>query len=226
MRPRQDEVFSAFEGDNWFRRNRPAIERFDPEHDLPLKLIRLYGISPAAVLEVGAANGYRLAELAECYGARAVAVEPSADARADGERRYPAVTFLPGALDAIPTAATFDLVIINFVFHWVDRSRLLRAVAEIDRVVADNGFLIIGDFHPSNQLRVPYHHLPAQEIYTYKQNYAATFLTSGLYHPVCLLTGIHDRGQLTTDVTQDALAGVWLLRKSLEGHYVERSQPV
>ena len=117
----------------------------------------------------------------------------------------------------------FDLVIINFVFNWIDRSNLLRSVAEIDRLLVDGGFLIIGDFLPSNLTKVRYHHLPEKEVYTYKQNYAATFLASGLYHPVSLLTSHHTSRALNAEATEDQRAGAWLLRKMVREQYVERS---
>ena len=83
------------------------------------------------------------------------------------------------------------------------------------------GFLIIGDFFPINRLKVPYHHLPNQQVYTYKQNYAAIFLTSGLYQLVCLLTGEHCSRTLVADVSEMERIGTFLLQKNLSECYVE-----
>ena len=223
MQLSQDEVFATFEGDNWFERNKAGLERFDPEADFPVKLMELYRLRPRSVLEVGAANGFRLAAISERYGARVVAVEPSVEAIHDGETRFPNVEFVRGGASAIPLQELFDLIIVNFVLHWIDRANLLRSIAEVDRLLVDGGFLVIGDFYPSNLTRVPYHHLPGEKVYTYKQNYAATFLASGLYHPVCLVTGDHSSKALIGEVAEDDRIGVWLLRKMLQGHYVESS---
>ena len=223
MQYSQDQSFAAFEGDKWFERNKDALERFDPEADLPLRLVELYHLRPYSVLEVGAANGYRLAAISERYGARVVAVEPSVEAIHDGETMFPNVEFVRGGASAIPLQELFDLIIVNFVFHWIDRTNLLRSVAEIDRLLVDGGFLIIGDFFPSNQTKVRYHHLADEEVYTYKQNYAATFLASGLYHPVCLITGDHSSKALMGEVAEDERIGIWLLQKRLKDHYVEGS---
>jgi SAM-dependent methyltransferase len=223
MRSSQDQVFATFEGDKWFERNRDALECFDPEADLPLKLMELYHLRPCSVLEIGAANGFRLAAVSQRYGARVVAVEPSVKAILDGKAKYPSVEFVRGVAYAIPLRDVFDLVILNFVFHWLDRVNLLRSVAEIDRVLLDGGFLMLGDFLPSNLVRVPYHHLPGKGVYTYKQNYAATFLASGLYHPVCLMTSKHSSKALIGEVTEDERIGVWLLRKVLKELYVDAS---
>jgi SAM-dependent methyltransferase len=223
MRSSQDQIFAAQESDKWFKRNKNTLERFDPEADFPLKLMELYRLRPHSVLEVGAANGYRLAAISERSGARVVAVEPSLEAIHDGKTRFPCVEFVQGVGCAIPLQELFDLVIVNGVFCWIDRSNLLRSVAEIDRLLVDGGFLIIGDFLPSNIIEVRYHHLAEQEVYTYKQNYAATFLVSGLYHPVSLITADHSSKALIGEVTEDERWGVWLLRKMLEEHYVEGS---
>jgi SAM-dependent methyltransferase len=217
----QDSLFSDFEGDRWFERNHRALDGFDPAADLPLRLIELYGLAPERVLEIGAANGFRLAVIHERTGAETVAVEPSASAVRNGRASFPFIAFVRGTASAVPLRKTFDLVIVNFVFHWIDRQSLLRAVAEVDRLVHDGGFLLIGDFHPANHLQVRYHHLEDRRVYTYKQNYAAAFLASGLYHPVALLTAHHGSKQLQARVAENERIGVWLLRKELRGHYLE-----
>lgn len=219
----QDAIFAAGEGDRWFRRNKDTLARFAPTEDLALEVLELYSLSPRRALEVGAANGFRLAAIAARYQATVVAVDLSSEALRDGYRQFPQVRFVRGAIHALPLRDPFDLVIVNFVFHWVDRFHLLRAVAEVDRVLQAGGFLLIGDFYPTNQLKVRYHHLAASELYTYKQNYAATFLASGLYSPVCLLTGEHASRVLTGDTSEDTRVGVWLLRKRPAELYLERS---
>ncbi len=187
----------------------------DGRRDDVLALISEHLLDPRDVLEIGCANGYRLDKIARRYGCPTTGVEPSAEAIADGRLRYPDVRFHRGTASDIPLIANFDLVIVNFVLHWVDRSSILRSVAEIDRTVADNGYLIIGDFLPSYPQRVPYKHKLG--LWTYKQNYAALFLASGLYRVVAVETGHHD--SLMTD---DGSTGTWLLRKSLTENYIER----
>jgi SAM-dependent methyltransferase len=223
--PTQDQIFVEKEGNQWFRRNQAALEKLDPSADLPLRLLELYGVRPRRVLEVGAANGFRLAALAQRYGAHAVGCEPSADAIAAGRDRYPGIEFVQGQASKLPVAGPFDLVIVNFVFHWIDRSLLLTSVAEVDRVLEDGGLLLIGDFFPSNPLKVRYHHLPEVRVFTYKQDYAAVFLASGLYQSVCLLTADHSSRALKAEVSEDHRIATWLLRKGLGEVYRERSLP-
>lgn len=216
----QDNLFLESEGDRWFERNRAALYEFDAAADWPLKLVDMYKLQPESALEIGAANGFRLAALNHRTGARVVAVEPSAQAILEGKASFPTVSFVRGTAHSVPLQERFDLVIVNFVFHWIDRAHFLRSVAEVDRLVNDGGYLIIGDFHPSNQVRVPYHHLVDQLVYTYKQDYAATFIASALYHPVCLLSGDHHGKKLCASAPENDRIGVWLLRKELREHYL------
>jgi SAM-dependent methyltransferase len=187
--------------------------------------MELYCLRPARVLEVGAANGRRLAAIIERYGCRAVAVEPSQKAIEAGRAKFPKVQFMQGNAAEVSLQETFDLVIVNGVFCWVDRSTLLRSVAQIDRLLANGGFLIIGDFYPTNMLKVHYHHLPDHDIYTYKQNYAAIYLASGLYHAVGMITRDHALIELQAEATESNRFGAWLLRKAIDKLYVESALP-
>lgn len=222
----QEGIFAKFEGDRWYERNRIALEQFDPENDSSLKVMRLYGLKPKRVLDLGGGNGYRLAAIHERYGTeRLVVVEPSKEAIQHGQKQFPFLEFFQGVASAIPLEETFDLIIVNFVFHWIGRSNLFRSVAEIDRLLGDAGFVIIGDFLPSNRLKVPYHHLPNLQVYTYKQNYAALFLASGLYRLICALTGEHSSKALVPDVPEMERMGVFLLQKTLTEGYVRSTFP-
>lgn len=215
-------IFAQTEGDRWFERNRASLTSCDVEHDFPLRLIELYSLRPRSVLEIGASNGFRVAALAARGVRDAVAVEASAAAIRDGAARFPDVQFIRATADAIPLHRTFELVIVNFVLHWVDRTRLLTSVGEIDRLVADGGYLLLGDFHPARPTRVPYHHLPDQAVYTYKQAYGIVFRASGLYQPIAMLSGDHTGHELRANVPEDDRVATWLLRKSLQGNYTER----
>lgn len=215
----QDDIFHQSEGDSWFARNRDALGSCDASADLPLRLIELYDLRPQSVMEIGAANGFRLAVIQKWSGARCVALEPSADAICNGKANFPALTFIRGSASAVPVKESFDLVIVNFVFHWIDRISLLRSVAEVDRLVKDGGFLIIGDFQPANFTRVRYHHLKDREVYTYKQDYPALFQSTGLYHSVAMLTADHSTKALDPRAIERDRIGATLLRKELGCHY-------
>ncbi|MBI4522637.1 MAG: class I SAM-dependent methyltransferase [Deltaproteobacteria bacterium] len=217
----QDKIFINSEGDRWFERNKEALKDFRAGADLALRLVDFYGLRPRQVVEIGAANGYRLATIRQRYGSRVVAVEPSLQALLDGTRRYPRVEFVRGEAAHVPLQSCFDLIIFDFVLHWIDRKSLLKVLAEADRLLVDGGYMIIGDFQPVNFLRVPYHHLADSPVRTFKQNYADTFLASGLYHPVGLLTGDHSLNTVTGLAGERERVGAWLIRKQLLDHYLQ-----
>lgn len=219
----QDQIFVSGEADNWFARNKKVLVDSTDRlaHDPVLKLMNLSGMQPEDVLEVGASNGYRLQAIYQRYGSHVTAVEPSFNAIEDGRTRYPAVHFVQGTAAKLPIDkdALFDLVIVNFVFHWIDRLELMRSVAEIDRTLKDGGHLIIGDFYPPQPERVKYHHLPDADVWTYKQDYGAIFLASNLYEWIIGLAFEHNSQDVRAAVDSDNRGQAVLLRKTLTGRY-------
>ncbi|GAB4407541.1 MAG: hypothetical protein Fur0044_00520 [Anaerolineae bacterium] len=190
-------------------------------HDPVLKMLQLADLRPENVLEIGASNGYRLHELQTKFKCKATAVEPSQEAIEDGQGRYPEIAFLQGVASDLPIKddEQFDLVIVNFVFHWIDRATLLRSVAETDRVLKDGGHLIIGDFYPAYPERVIYHHLPESNVWTYKQNYGEIFLATHLYNLVAFLALDHSSHEVRPKIDPKNRTQVALLQKTLNGGY-------
>lgn len=221
----QEKVFMGGEADRWFQRNREAISAED-RPDWPLELISKLGDREklSNFLELGCSNGWRLARLRAVYGKhnRYVGVDPSGEALDQGRLDYPGVEFHPGLLSDIPVKGEFDLVVVNYVLHWVDRASLAKSVSEVDRLVADGGYLILGDFLPDYAQRKAYHHLPDSGVYTYKQDYPRIFTALGTYSELTRVTHGHaaDPGALTA-VPSGERAVCCLLRKSLNGYYAE-----
>lgn len=179
------EVFSEGEGDAWFARNRAHLESYRAEQDHVARAVAEAGLRPTAILDIGCSLGTRLSALCERYGARGVGVEPSAAAIAAATARDPARAWHVGTLDSHPPlGGPFDLVIISFVLHWVDRRRLLAGLAALDAEVADRGCVLIADFLPAFPQRRAYHHLPEKDVFTWKNDYAAMLAATGLYRPL------------------------------------------
>lgn len=208
---RQFEVFKSFEADRWYERNREGLK---PKDDLTIWLIENYGILTKAsrVLEVGASNGYRLAKIQERFGCEVFAVEPSKNAVEDGKKEFPKVNFYNITAEEMDFEKEFDLIIVNSVFHWIDRSTLLRVVSNIDRALKYGEYLIVGDFQPPMPLKNPYHHIKEYEIFTYKQAYKEIFLSSGLYFELATLCYNHDTKDFK-DIDLKNLFCISLLRK-------------
>lgn len=222
MSSNQDDIFSASEGDQWFQRNRDAINnQAHRDADATLRLLAKHpDIQPQRALEIGCANGWRLEELRKRYGAAGTGVEPSTKAVAEGEKLFPNLHLHKGVAASLPLPdAEFDLVILHLTLHWIARPNLFRSLAEIDRVTADGGYLIIADFLPAAPTKVTYHHLPGQNVFTYKQDYAQIFTASSLYKELDRMFFHHDLRVPDDQIPPNARSSCTLLQKSLQDLY-------
>lgn len=207
----QCDVFRQSEGDAFYARNRVYLETA-VARDWVLKTIDRNGLNPQRVFEGGCCTGWRLAELQRRYGCESYGLDVSAQAIADGRRRWPSLAL---GVDDIASVGSWlvmpcDLVVVSFVFHWLDRSRLLAACSAMDAVLSDGGYLVIADFLPDQPTKVPYHH--REGLWTYKCDYARLFEDTGNYRRVDRVIFDHDTGlEGDTDAYRRAVAT--LLRK-------------
>lgn len=218
----QDQIFREREGNRWFSRNREKLSA-KADFDWPCYLIDLLDQPDrfSRILELGCSNGYRLHSLEQKWGKRHfVGVDASLEAIENGKKNYPSLNLQTGILAELPLQEEFDLVILNFVLHWVDRRTLAKSISEIDRVLKEDGILVLGDFLPDSPQRRHYHHCPKEELYTYKQDYAAIFKALGTYQELARVTFSHDRREfkIAPAPSSDRAACV-ILHKSLQNLY-------
>jgi len=210
----QDLLFAAGEADEYWRRNYRSL-RVVPKDDPVVALLKLYpAASTRDVLEVGCANGYRLAHFGAQHGwqgGRWVGVDPSAAAISAGRNAWPQLGLWRSTAAQLDVRdKPFGLVICHFVLHWVDRGSLYESVAALDGAVKLGGHLVIGDFYPEEPQRVQYKH--AAKIGTYKLDYAALFLASACYEAVGELVYHHETREIGP-CEPEHRAVVTLLRK-------------
>jgi SAM-dependent methyltransferase len=222
----QDRLFLEGEGDQWFDRNAIAIDDKATQFDWPTYLIETIedksGIKKIA--ELGCSNGWRLQQLQDKFPQIEFSgIDPSKAAIEDGQKKYPKINLQRGVLADIPLKEEFDVVVIFFVLCWVDRYSLAKSIAEIDRLVKDGGLLIIGDFYPDFPYRRKYHHLPEDNVFTYKQNYNAIFESLGTYKEVTKVTSDNDKKQgLNIQICKSFnRLSCSVLHKSLASYYYE-----
>ena len=191
----QSKVFLEGEGNRYFSRCQIREKCEDGTNpaaqDLASKLMEMYQLEPASVLDIGCSNGFRLEGLRTSLGAEGYGLEPGIDAINDGRSRFPHLNLKQGVCSNIPWERTFDLVIINFVLHWVERESVGQCIDEIDRVLDSGGLLILGDFFPDTSTENEYHHLP-DRIRTFKEHYFEHFTKRGYTH-LAHLSSHHDR---------------------------------
>jgi len=221
----QDDIFLQSEGNAWFKRNRKGLDSQIRDYSswIISQLRDLNEIK--SVCDLGGANGHLLARLSEQFSTECqfYCVDSSQDALDDGKQRYPTIHFQHGTLNDIPVKnTTFDFVIVSFVLHWVDRRSLAKTISEIDRLVTDGGYLLLGDFLPDFQQRRIYHHYKDSLVYTYKQDYGRIFQDLGIYGEIARLTFNHDQPRVELGYAPSSSRGVFaLLKKSYTQYYPE-----
>jgi|SRR5882724_9378496 len=174
---KQAEVFAESEGDNWLERNRGR-----PGRDPVGEAIDHLGLKPQRVLEIGCANGWRLAALRGKYGCEVNGVEPSMQGCIEAAtRRVPVWRITAENLPAADDA--FDLVIYGFCLYLTDPIDWLKIAAEGDRVLKNGGYLIIHDFaEPARPFARRYSH--RDDLLAYHMRFSGLWLSHPGYEQV------------------------------------------
>ena len=149
-------------------------------------------LAPKRVLEIGAADGLRLAALrTRLPVAQVVALDPSHEALRAGAQRC--IAGARATAERLPFRdGAFELVILGFCLYLVDREDLFAIAAEVDRVLAATAHVAIFDFLPDAPQRRAYAHAPG--LYSYKMDYAQMFLWNPAYRRVALRELTHPGG--------------------------------
>ena len=220
----QDDIFKNGEADQWFARNRGAMDRLsDSDHVLSHDIQLLSGwLQPARndihnILEIGCCNGQKLQALCRELDASGAGVDPSSQAVEDGNMRMQGVPahLRCGTADALPfDSGRFDLVYFGFCLYLMDRRTLLQALSEADRVLRSGGFLAITDFDPGVMHKRTYTH--REGIFSYKQDYSKFFTESGLYYLASKAAFSHR--QAFFDPVADERVSMVLLYKEIDAY--------
>jgi SAM-dependent methyltransferase len=208
----QKSEFLAYEGDQWFARNRSALGA--PSTLRGFLVNRLAANLPPQgrprVLEIGCAGGANLAALAELRDVDAYGVDPSQAAVDYGRHQYPGLSLQVGSADAIPfDDHNFDAILFGFCLYLVDRSLLFRCITEADRLLVAGGTLAIMDFDPPAPSARKYVHRSG--IMSYKMDHSQLFTA----HPAYVLAEKHALSHhgLSWHRDPEERVALWLLRK-------------
>jgi SAM-dependent methyltransferase len=173
---RQADIFLESEGNAWFDRNKDRLGMRDPVSDA----IEMVGIVPDNVLEVGCANGWRLARLRDKYRCKVLGLDPSMNAIREGM-----VPIFQGTAENLPrsTGERFDLIIYGFCLYLTEPSDWLRIAAEADMVLRPGGHIVIHDFsirdNGHEAFGRPYEY--RQGVMSYHVDFASFWLSHPLY---------------------------------------------
>lgn len=203
---KQSWIFSAGEGDAWYRRNRHIVDN-ELSPDAVVSAVR--GLQFQRVLEIGCGGGERLEKIARRMDAVCFGVEPSAAAVFAANEKS-GVSAMLGTADGLPfSRGTFDLVIFGFCLYLCDREDLFKIAAEADRVLQDGGHLAIYDFDNAPS-KLAYKHRAG--LFSYRMHYAEMFLWNPAY-------------SLVKRVAAEDDAAVHILKKNLAAAYPEIAAP-
>jgi len=183
----QSAVFLEGEGDNYFLRNRAALEVRNVASEIEWlgQSLSPFKDKVNDILEIGCSNGAKLKQICGLLDAKGQGIDPSKQAVGEGNRRLSGrgVQLHVGTASRLPfDGLSFDFVYFGFCLYLLDRQDLFAAIAEADRVLKHGGFLAITDFDPIHRHKRPYHH--KEGVFSFKQDYSKVFTESGLYYLV------------------------------------------
>lgn len=136
----QREIWAGGVGDDWYKRNKAALGNRDMASDA-LKHLKM---TPNDILEIGAANGWRLKKLKDSYGCNVRGIDISKDAIEDAVE---GIQIDYGFAHDLPYPSnSFDVVIFGFCLCFISPEDWLSIVSESNRVLRDNGVIVLYDF--------------------------------------------------------------------------------
>jgi len=206
------DIFLQGEGDNYFERNK---SKDLASHDFILDTLELK--DEKVILEIGCSNGWRLNALYKKDNNRSYfGFDPSSKAIEDGIKNNPNLHLWVGTCDKIDMAdKSCDIILVPFVFMYIQRDLLLKSVCEIDRILKDNGRLVISDFYPNKPKPNKYKHIEGEN-YIFKQEYFKIFLSTQNYYLDKLISCIYHFNSSNNTNIYDDLCFYVELKKDLQ----------
>jgi ubiquinone/menaquinone biosynthesis C-methylase UbiE len=198
----QSAVFLEGEGDNYFLRNKAALDVKSGATEINWlgQALTPFKGKINSILEIGCSNGAKLEQICGLLDAKGQGIDPSKQAVDEGNRRLSGsgVGLQVGTASRLPfDRGAFDFVYFGFCLYLLDRQDLFSAAAEADRVLKFGGFLAITDFDPIHRHKRAYHHKDG--VFSYKQDYSQIFTGSGLYYLVAKSSFSHRQPFFDTD---------------------------
>jgi len=216
---KQKQAFISGEGDCWYERNSHLDMKDRISNDLILKEIDRLNLGSQKCLEIGCAEGWRLSEINRRYGWDCFGIEPSKKAVIEGSNTYPNIDLQLGTADKLPyDDSSMSLIIVGFCLYLCDRSELFEIAKELDRVLLNNGVLIILDFYSEQPYKNEYMHLKG--LSSFKMNYCKMFTWNPSYQVLSYMITDHDFKPIVKD--KDERISICSLRKSVDDAYSEK----
>lgn len=199
---KQSDIFTSFEGDQWFQRNIAAIENQKNFRDVEflIDFFKRNSLSGIRILEIGCSGGKKLDMIGKSIQAELYGIEPSQLAVNYCRKNYEHINIIQGTADNIPwESGYFDVIIFGFCLYVLDRELLDKASSEANRLLKKNGFLVINDFDPGCIIEKKYHHVEGMK--TFKDDYSNIFKSMN-YFLVEKTSYNHSSAAFTSDIDE------------------------
>lgn len=221
MNSNQRNIFLDGEGDSWFDRNNNLDMNTRIKDDLILKEIGRLNIQPSSVLEVGCAEGWRLNVISENLKSECTGFDPSKKAIMAGQKLYPKINLGVGTAENIEMEDnSVELVILGFCLYLCDRNELFDIAKEVDRVLCDQGLIIILDFYSESAYKNEYSH--KKGVFAYKMDYTKMFTWNPIYSMISTTISSHSMERVVKD--KDERICVSTLIKSNNDAYMAKPE--
>lgn len=179
----QDNFYNKVEANSYFLRwkknnsisNKSNFQLRDSKKEILDALNKNYNLKEKKVLEIGCFIGDLLNELKKKYNCSVFGIEPSSLACKFAKKHFKLIinnsTFLRSKFFSLKKENfhKFDLIIIDDVLSWIDRSAILSTLAVIDWMLKPKGIVFLRDFSPSTAFALKNHHWKKEKIYNFKQ---------------------------------------------------------
>ena len=202
-RATQTRVWIDSEGDAWHARN--AARRHEQPDDRIIQVLKEHNIVPTAAFEVGCGDGWRLRALRSAFGCSTFGCDVSKLAVGDDPGL---ITREARNLKDVKTD-DYDLVIYGFCLYACDPRDYFRIAAEGDRILQDNGHVVIYDFDPDYPHSRKYEH--DERLRTTKMRFGQLWMWNPQYSLVTRKVFAHEEGE---EITDDTRVAVTVLRKN------------
>lgn len=180
--------FSQEDANKYFSRNKNS----DNNTDIILKELTISKDENFNIIEIGCCNGWRLNNLKSLYPNNSYyGLDLSSEAIKYGRENFTGIFLYDyPLLENKFDDSKFDIVLVPFVLMYISREKLLRNIAEIDRILKDGGKLVITDFSPNYPKKIKFKH--NENLVTYKQNFYDIFISTFNYYLEKKLTFTHN----------------------------------
>lgn len=181
--------FATGEGDAWYHRNKDTLEAYQMDKDPVHQLVKSILEDPECnyLVDIGCSSGDRLSAMCAAYKKVGLGMDLSNDAikhnvnKLDNNIIWEVGSLINWNWKHYQLMDKYQLIMTIFVWHWLPREELLGSMDNLTKKTRPGDYLVIGDFRANHRTRRKYHHLPNNDVWTWKAPYDQMLIITGLW---------------------------------------------